>query len=66
VRDVEARRAMLITERDAASADERKKYQDQIDALERDRRQLIAKAGANECLALQIPDQVIVSLAGKK
>jgi peptidoglycan hydrolase CwlO-like protein len=66
VRDVEARRAMLITERDAASADERKKYQDQIDALERDRKELLAKVDANECLALQVPDQVIESLAGKK
>ena len=66
VHEVEARRATLVAERDAASAQERKKYQDQIDALERDRKELLAKVDANECLALQVPDQVIESLAGKK
>lgn len=66
VRDVEARRAKLVAERDAASADERKKFQDQIDALERDRKELLAKVDANECLALRVPEQVIQSLAGKR
>ncbi len=66
VRDVEERRAKLIAERDTASAEERKKYQDQLDALERDKKELLARVDSNECLALQVPEQVIESLAGSK
>ncbi len=66
VHEVEARRAQLTVERDSASAEERKKYRDQLDALERERKELLAKVDANQCLALQVPDPVIESLTGKK
>jgi len=56
---VDARRVNLLAQRDAASAAERKKFQDQIDALDRERTGLIAKVDANQCLALAVPEAVI-------
>src|SRR5712691_10916049 len=58
--DLDARRAKLAADRDAApTAAERKKLQDQIDALDREKKSLMTKVDANACLALAVPEAVI-------
>jgi hypothetical protein len=66
VRERESRVTRLTAERDAAPATERRKYQDQIDALERENRELAAKADADKCLALAVPEAVVETLNARK
>jgi chromosome segregation ATPase len=56
---LDAKRARLTADMDAASQAERRKLQDEIAALDRDRKTLMAKAAANECLAAVVPEQAV-------
>ena len=65
--DLDARRAKLAADRDAApTAAERKKLQDQIDALDREKKSLMTKVDANACLALAVPEAVIAPQAQRR
>jgi hypothetical protein len=60
VSGLDARRAKLAADRDAApTAAERKKFQDQIDAVDQEKKTLMTKVDANACLALAVPEAVI-------
>jgi peptidoglycan hydrolase CwlO-like protein len=60
VSGLDTRRAKLAADRDAApTAAERKKFQDQIDALDQEKKTLMTKVDANACLALAVPEAVI-------
>lgn len=56
---VDARRAKLLADMEKASAAERTRLQGQIDAIDKERRVLVAKVDANQCLGLSVPEQVI-------
>ena len=67
VSSVDAKRAKLVADRDAApTAAERKKLQDQIVALDREKKALVAKVDANECLMLAVPEAVIGPLVQRR
>jgi len=60
VSGLDARRAKLVADRDAApTAAERKKLQDQIDAVDQEKKTLMTRVDANACLALAVPEAVI-------
>ena len=62
---IDAKRSQLANEMSTASAAERKKLQDQIDALDREKKALMAKVLSNEYLAVAVPEEVIRPLAGR-
>jgi len=63
---VDARRAKLVADQDKASAAERQKLQEQIEALDREKRGLIAIVDANQCLALAVPEAVVGPFVASK
>ena len=63
---VDARRAKLIADQEKASAAGRQRLQEQIDALDREKRTLVAAVDANQCLALAVPEAVISPLVVRK
>lgn len=62
VRTINARRAKLVADMAAASQAEKQKFQDQIDALDGDKKVLTSKMDANTCLVLAVPEVVIEPL----
>ena len=64
---VDARRARLVKERDAAvSAADRKKAEERIEAADREKMALVGKVDANQCLALAVPEEVIGEMVARK
>ena len=59
---VDTKRSKLVAELTKASAADKKKLQDQIDALDREKTGLLAKVASNQCLALAVPDEAIAPL----
>ena len=64
--DADARRAKLVAQMGASSSAERLKAQAQLDAIDGERRTLMAKVDANQCLALAVPDPVIAPFLASK
>jgi chromosome segregation ATPase len=62
----QAQRARLEEQLRTASAAEKTEIQGRIDALDKDKKALVAKVDANECLALAVPEAVIGSLMVRK
>ena len=65
VASMDAKRAQLASEMSTASAADRKRLQDQIDALEQDKKAVIAKVLGNECLTAAVPEEVIRPLIAR-
>jgi chromosome segregation ATPase len=66
LRGADARRAKLVAEMGASSSAERVKLQQQIDAIDGERRTLTDKVDANLCLTMAIPDPIIAPFLANK
>jgi len=65
VASMDAKRAQLASEMSTASAADRKRLQDQIDALEQEKKAVMAKVLGNECLGAVVPEEVIRPLIAR-
>jgi esterase/lipase len=63
---VEARRAKLVADQEKSTVAERAKIQEQIEALDREKRGLVASVDANQCLALAVPEAVVGPFVASK
>jgi len=61
-----ARRAKLVAAMATAPEAERKKLQEQIDALDREKSNLITQLDANQCMAFAVPEAAIGPLVQRK
>jgi chromosome segregation ATPase len=59
---VDTKRSKLVAELTKASAAEKQELQKQIEALDREKKGLLAKVASNQCLALAVPDEAIAPL----
>jgi hypothetical protein len=62
VKALEARMAALRKQMEQASAADKKKLQDQLDAIGKDKDKAVAGIDSNRCLAMAVPDAIVTAL----